>query len=96
MTNKEYRRDVTTRALLDSLAVANVACIVRMFMVKRFIIWPAAPVFLATFLYRQHDLFFFYNKKYFDMCNVGVQYKMGEDRNNVLQKCNELLGRIDF
>ena len=47
-----------------------------------------APVFLATFIYRQRSLFIFYNKKFFDMTNVGEQYELGFARNSVLRKCN--------
>lgn len=51
--------------------------VVRMFMVKKFVVWPFVPLFVATYLYRQQDLYFFFNKKLFDMLNVGEQYEMG-------------------
>lgn len=54
------------------------------------------PVGLLTFLYRHQDLFVFHNKKFFDMCNLGVQYEVGYERNEVLKQCNELLDREDF
>jgi len=93
---KEYRWVVTCRALGDAFALADVACIVRMFMLKKFIMWPFVPVFLATYLYRQNDLFFFNNKKLFDMLNVGEQYDMGRERIDVLRNCNKLLDQEDF
>jgi hypothetical protein len=65
-------------------------------MLKKFICWPFAPVFLVTYIYRQNHLFFFHNKKLFDMLNVGEQYEMGRERNIVLRKCNQLLDREDF
>lgn len=30
------------------------------------------------------------------MCNVGAQYQLGAARNDVLRKCNEILGSEDF
>lgn len=46
-------------------------------MAKKFVIWPFVPLFVATYLYRQQDLYVLYNKKFFDMLNVGEQYEMG-------------------
>jgi hypothetical protein len=43
----------------------------RMFMLKKFVWWPVAPVALLTYVYRARQLFAFHNKKLFDMCNVG-------------------------
>lgn len=65
-------------------------------MVKKFVVWPLLPVTLAVGLYRHQDLFVFYNKKYFDMCNLGIQYELGNARNKVLEKCNKLLDVQDF
>lgn len=96
VARREYRYDVNVRALCDAFALADIACIARMFMVKKFIIWPFVPVFLATYVYRSKALFIHHNKKLFDMCNVGEQYELGYGRNVVLRKCNELLDREDF
>ena len=65
-------------------------------MIKKFVIWPLLPVMIIGYLYRQQELFLFYNKKFFDMCNVGVQYEVGAARNKVLAECNKLLGTEDF
>ena len=54
-----------------------------MFMVKKFVMWPFIPFFAVTYVYRQNDLFLFYNKKFFDMLNVGEQYEMGKERNEM-------------
>ena len=67
-----------------------------MFMVKKFIVWPLLPVLTVVSLYRSQDLYVFYNKKFFDMCNVGEQYELGRERNKVLKECNKLLNTIDF
>ncbi len=88
VARREYRYDVNVRALADASAVALSTCMVRMFMVKKFIMWPFAPVFLGTYLYRSRSLFIFHNKKLFDMCNVGEQYELGFARNVVLEQCN--------
>ena len=65
-------------------------------MVKKFVMWPFFPVCLGTYLYRSRAQYYFFNKKYFDMSNVGEQYELGHARNVVLQKCNLLLDREDF
>lgn len=71
VARREYRYDVNVRALADAFALADVVCILRMAMTKKFIMWPFVPVFCATYLYRSRSLFIFHNKKLFDMCNVG-------------------------
>ena len=65
-------------------------------MVKKFVMWPFFPFAFVTFFYRQKELFRFFNKKYFDMINVGEQYELGYARNVVLRKVNLLLDREDF
>ena len=96
VARREYRYDVNVRAIADASAIALTTCMVRMFMVKKFIMWPFAPVFVGTYLYRSRSLFIFHNKKFFDMCNVGEQYELGFARNVVLEQCNKLTDREDF
>ena len=96
VAKKEYRYDVNIRAASDAAALGLTACMARMFMLKKFVWWPFAPVALATYLYRQRQLFVFHNKKFFDMCNVGEQYEVGFARLAVLKRCNALLDREDF
>ena len=96
IAKREYRYDVNIRAASDASAAALTACMLRMFMMKKFIWWPFAPVFLATYVYRARQLFVFYNKKLFDMCNVGEQYEVGFARLAVLRRCNMLLDLEDF
>ena len=71
VARREYRYDVNVRSLCDAWALATVSCMARMFMVKKFIMWPFVPVFIGTYLYRSRALFILHNKKFFDMCNVG-------------------------
>ena len=96
VARKEYRHDVNIRAASDGGAAGVAACVMRMFMMKKFIWWPFAPVFLGTYLYRSKQLFVFHNKKFFDMCNVGEQYEVGFARNAVLKRVNSLIEREDF
>ncbi len=96
VARREYRYDVNVRSLADAFAVGLVSCMARMYMVKKFVIWPFMPVFVGTYLYRSRSLFIKNNKKLFDMCNVGEQYELGYARNVVLKKCNTLLDREDF
>jgi hypothetical protein len=71
VARREYRYDVNVRATADGAALGLTACMGRMFMLKKFVWWPFAPVMLATYMYRSRALFVFHNKKFFDMCNVG-------------------------
>jgi hypothetical protein len=96
IARREYYWDVTLRSFGDGLFAGNIACVIRMFMLKKFVVWPLIPVTLLVSLYRHQDLFILHNKKFFDMCNVGVQYEVGHARNEVLKECNELLDREDF
>ena len=71
VAKREYRYDVNVRALVDAYVVGSLACITRMYMLKKFVIWPMVPVFIGTYQYRSRSLFVKHNKKFFDMCNVG-------------------------
>ena len=96
IAQREYWYDVNCRAAADGAAAGLSAAMLRMFMVKKMIWWPMAPVALAVYVYRSRQLFAFHNKKLFDMCNVGEQYEVGYARNVVLRQCNKLLDREDF
>ena len=52
VARREYRYDVNARALQDGYAMAVTACMVRMYMMKKFIMWPFFPVFALGYLYR--------------------------------------------
>ena len=78
------------------MAAGLVCSMLRQVMTKKMILWPFVIVSPLTYLYRSKSQFYFYNKKYFDMCNVGEQYELGFARNVVLRKCNLLLDRDDF
>ena len=96
IAKREYYYDVSVRAGVDAAAAGLIACMGRMFMLKKFIVWPFAPVFAVTYIYRSRALFVLNNKKFFDQCNVGEEYELGFARNAVLKRCNLLLDRIDF
>lgn len=96
IAKREYRYDVNLRAMLDSMALGLLGAQVRMVMLRKFVIWPAFAIAPVFYVYRQNELFQFYNKKFFDMCNVGEQYEVGFARNVVLRKCNAILNRQDF
>ena len=51
------------------------------------------PVFYYKF--REENRLIF-NKRFFDMCNVGEEFELGRERNKVLRICNELQGVEDF
>ena len=71
VARKEYYYDVNVRAACDGAAAGISAMMLRMFMMKKMIFWPFAPVALGVYFYRAKQLFVFHNKKYFDMCNLG-------------------------
>ena len=50
---------------------------------------------LCTY-YNHQRMLLKYNKRIFDMCNVGVEYELGYQRNEVLKQCNEIQGVEDF
>ena len=96
VAKREYRYDVNIRAATDGAAAGLTACMLRMFMVKKFVMWPFLPVMASVGLYRSQQLFVLHQKKFFDMCNVGEQYELGYARNVVLRTCNALIDREDF
>ena len=96
IAKREYWYDVNVRAGCDAAAAGATASMARMFMLKRFIWWPIAPVALFVYVYRTRQLYAFHSRKFFDMCNVGEQYEVGYARNVVLRRCNQLLDVEDF
>ena len=96
VARREYWYDVTLRSAADAFAIGMGASMIRMFMVKKFVMWPFFPVFTLAYLYRARETFITHNKKLFDMCNVGEQYELGYARIVVLRECNRLLDREDF
>lgn len=93
---REFIYDCNVMAAADATAAGLSGMLLRQVMVKKFVMWPFFPLAAMTYLYRSRELFRFYNKKYFDMINVGEQYELGYARNVVLRKCNLLLDREDF
>mmetsp|Transcript_13517 Transcript_13517/g.15479 ORF Transcript_13517/g.15479 Transcript_13517/m.15479 type:complete len:155 (+) Transcript_13517:30-494(+) len=96
IAKREYRWDVEYKALTNGMFAGNVAWSLRMFMLKKFVIWPLPVVGVLGYLYYQPLLLQKHNKKLFDMCNVGEQYHLGKKRNEVLRECNKILNREDF
>tara|TARA_B110001450_G_C17326227_1_gene361495 strand:+ start:57 stop:467 length:411 start_codon:yes stop_codon:yes gene_type:complete len=68
---REYIYDCNIRSAADATAMGLAGSCLRQFMVKKFVMWPFFPLAAATYLYRNKVLYMFYNKKYFDMANVG-------------------------
>ena len=93
---REYIYDCNVMAAADATAAGLLGMMARQVMVKKFVMWPFFPIAAGVYLYRSRELFRFYNKKYFDMINVGEQYEVGFARNVILRKCNLLLDREDF
>ena len=77
VTRREYVYDCNIYPMLDGIFTGMIAAMVRQVMVKKFVIWPLFPVLGITYLYRSKSQFLFYNKKYFDMVNLGEQYELG-------------------
>ena len=96
VVRREYVYDCNINPCLHAAAAGITASCLRQVMVKKFVMWPFYPVAFATYLYSSKSNFYFFNKKYFDMANVGEQYELGFARNVVLKKCNLLLDRDDF
>ena len=96
VVRREYIYDFNIAPALDAAAAGVLGMIGRQLMVKKFVMWPFFPIFTFTYLYRSRQQFRFYNKKYFDMINIGEQYELGYGRNVILRKCNLLLDRQDF
>ena len=74
----------------------NAAWSLGIFLKKKFILWPLPVVWSLATLYYYPRFTLLHNKKLFDMCNVGEEFYLGAQRNQVLRQCNELLDREDF
>ena len=96
VVRREYIYDCNVFPAVDAVAAGLLGMIARQVMVKKFVMWPFFPLAAVTYFYRSNQQFAFFNKKYFDMINIGEQYELGYARNTVLKKCNLLLNREDF
>lgn len=96
VVRREYVYDCNVDPAVDAFAAGLLAMGIRQVMVKKFVMWPMLAVSPLVYFYRSKQRFRFYNKKYFDMINIGEQYELGFGRNVVLRKCNLLLDREDF
>ena len=74
----------------------NIAWSASMFSRKRFVFWPLPAVWAVASAYFFPIFFQLHNKKLFDMCNVGEQYRLGAERNSVLRLCNKIQDTEDF
>jgi hypothetical protein len=48
-------------------------------------VWPIVSLYLHPLKLQKH------NKKLFDMCNLGDEFYLGQERNKVLRECNRIL-----
>ena len=96
IAKREYNYDVLLRGFFYSFFAGNLATTMGIFLTKRMVYTPFPIAFTAAFLYWKPVFFDVHCKKYFDMCNVGEQYLLGEERNRVLRRCNEILDSDDF
>jgi hypothetical protein len=48
-------------------------------------VWPIVSLYLHPLKLQKH------NKKLFDMCNLGDEFYLGQERNKVLKECNRIL-----
>jgi len=79
-----------------SILVGNILLSWRIFVTKQMVWWPIVVAIPATYLYISPLLLQKHSKKLFDMCNVGEEFYLGRKRNQVLNKCNEILHTEDF
>ena len=95
IAKREYTYTVLMKSVFYSLFTANLLLSQQIFVRKRMVFWPLLLAPVAFPVYKSYFLFKV-NKRLFDMCNVGEEYQLGEHRNKVLQKCNELQDVEDF
>lgn len=92
---REYNYKVVLESLMWSalpFLVTNAAVVFASKTLK----WQ--PLMVLPVAYAGFQKYFFakYNKRFFDMANLGEEYEIGAKRNAVLRQCNELLGVEDF
>jgi hypothetical protein len=82
--------------MVDSFFAANIVSVARIFMSRRMswgpylVVWPLAFFYLYPLKLQKH------NKKLFDMCNIGEEFYLGNERNKILRECNRILDTEDF
>jgi hypothetical protein len=74
----------------------NVAWSASIFAKKKMTFTPLFAVWALSSAYYYPVFFQVHNKKFFDMCNVGDQYYLGAQRNQILKECNKIQDREDF
>jgi hypothetical protein len=95
IAKREYNYDVVIGAASYGGAATLLLWNGVMFATKSVPLWPLAA-FVPAYLYFRPLFLLKYNKKLFDMCNVGEEYELGAARNQVLAQCNDILQTEDF
>ena len=95
IAKREYRYKVTMRSCFDSFILGMAGVTVSTWYCRKLKLFPLMISPLAYFYFREYFLFK-YNKRFFDMCNIGEQYHLGLQRNKVLKQCNDIQGVEDF
>ena len=95
IAKREYKYKVIFRSMADSFMIGWMGVIARTFATKRLNLTPLVITPVLFFVVRDYFTFK-YNKRLFDMCNLGVQYDLGKERNAVLDVCNEIQDVLDF
>ena len=95
LVKREYKYKVTADALAKSFFAGTLGIIAGTFYKRKLNVLPSLiclPVFY--YYYQQNRVIF--NKRFFDMCNVGEEFDLGRQRNVVLRECNRLQDVEDF
>ena len=95
IAKREYNYDVTLVSMGLAALTANAVLSYSIWRAKRMVWWPLL-VSVPAFFYFRHFEVKKHSKKLFDMCNVGEEYYLGQKRNEVLRRCNEILDTEDF
>ena len=95
LADREYRYKVFGHSLAKSLVISVFASACVMLVRRKFDVFGLGLTAPLYWMYRNENRFV-YNKRFFDMCNVGEQYELGRERNKILRICNEIQGVEDF
>lgn len=95
IVKREYNYVVLGRAGVWSFLPAAVANAALVFALKRLTVYPLFVLPVAFVGFYQY-FFLKHAKRLFDMCNIGEEFELGQERNRVLRQCNDILGVEDF
>ena len=95
LVKREYRYKVTINSIGRAFFPGMVGSILLTYYRQRLNLLPFV-ISIPCYIYLRDKHRKMFNKRLFDMCNVGEEFGLGRQRNTILRQCNKIQDVEDF